>query len=98
MFQLKQPVEVWNDDAQLGVFYIAEHTRTAASLYSLNCHDAWGVLDEAPFSGGIYDAVSAVEILRSIIEPDFELDASAVTDTTLTGVITFQAMGSGVEL
>lgn len=87
MFQLKQPVEVWNDDAQLGVFYIAEHTRTAASLYSLNCHDAWGVLDEAPFSGGIYDAVSAVEILRSIIEPDFELDASAVTDTTLTGVI-----------
>lgn len=87
MFQLKQPVEAWNDDTRLGVFYITEHTRTAASLYTLNCHDAWGVLDEAPFAGGYYKAVSAVEILRSIIEPDFELDVSAIVDTPLTGII-----------
>ena len=87
MFQRKQPVEAWNDSTRLGVFYITEHTRTAASLYTLNCHDAWGVLDEAPFAGGYYKAASAVEILRSIIEPDFELDVSAVVDTPLTGVI-----------
>ena len=87
MFQRKQPVEAWNDSTRLGVFYITEHTRTAASLYTLNCHDAWGVLDEAPFAGGYYKAVSAVEILRSIIEPDFELDVSGVVDTPLTGII-----------
>lgn len=87
MFQRKQPVEVWNDSVRLGVFYITEHTRTAASLYTLNCHDAWGVLDEAPFAGGYYEDASAVEILRSIIEPDFELDVSAVVDTTLSGII-----------
>ena len=87
MFQRKQPVEAWNDSVLLGVFYITEHTRTAASLYTLSCHDAWGVLDEAPFAGGCYKDASAVEILRSMIEPDFELDVSAVVDTTLSGII-----------
>lgn len=87
MFQRKQPVEAWNGSTRLGVFYITEHTRTAASIYTLNCHDAWGVLDEAPFAGGAYNAVSAAEILRSIIEPDFELDVSGVVDTPLTGII-----------
>lgn len=87
MFQLKQPVEAWNDDKQLGVFYITEHTRTSAHLYALKCSDAWGVLDESPFVGGHYDAVSAVEILRSIVEPDFKLDASGVVDIPLTGII-----------
>ena len=87
MFQLKQPVEVWNDSARLGVFYITEHTRTAANLYTISCHDAWGILDEAPFAGGCYKDVSAVEMLRSIIEPDFELDASGVADIPLSGII-----------
>lgn len=87
MFQRKQPVEVWNDSTRLGVFYITEHTRTAASLYTLNCHDAWGVLDEAPFGGGYYKDASAVDILRSIVEPDFELDVSEVDDIFLSGII-----------
>lgn len=87
MFQLKQPVEAWNDDQLLGVFYITEHTRTAANLYALKCHDAWGVLDESSFAGGYYKDASAVDILRSIVEPDFELDVSGVSDMTLSGII-----------
>ena len=88
MFQRKQPVEAWNGSTRLGVFYITEHTRTAASLYTINCQDAWAVLDEAPFAGGVYNAASAVDILRSIIEPDFALDVSGVVDVPLTGIIT----------
>ena len=88
LFQLKQPIEAFNDNISLGAFYIKEHKRNGKSVYSLNCHDAWGVLDESGFDGGVYENASAFGILESIVDPEFILSfADGLEDKQLTGVI-----------
>lgn len=86
MFQLKQPVEAWNDDALICVHYIDGSSRTAKSLYDISCHDALGVLGEVPFAGGVYSSKSAKALLEEILDGDFALDCQAA-DKALTGAI-----------
>ena len=86
MFQLKQPVEVRNGDSLIGVYYIDGSARKSASLYDIDCYDAFGVLDESPFAGGVYSGKSARTLLTEILGGDFELDCTA-SDTDLTGAI-----------
>ena len=86
MFQLKQPVEVRNDGSLIGVYYIDGYSRSAQSIYSIDCYDAWGVLDESPFAGGIYTDYSASALLSNIINGDFPLTIE-VEDVSLTGII-----------
>ena len=88
MFQLKQPVEVRNNDNLIGVYYIDAYSRSADTVYDIECYDALGVLDETPFSGGVYTNKSAKELLSEIVDGDFEIEYdSAITDATLTGVL-----------
>lgn len=88
MFQLKQPVEIRNDANLLGVYYIDSHNRKTSRIYDIECYDAIGVLDESPFSGGVYTNKSAKELLSEIIGSDFEIEyADDVEDTTLTGIL-----------
>lgn len=88
MFQLKQPVEVRNDNNLIGVYYIDAYSRSAATLYNIECYDAIGVLDETPFSGGVYTNKSAKELLSEILDGDFEMEYDdAITDTNLTGIL-----------
>lgn len=86
IFQRKQPMEVRNGETLLGVFYIEESERITERMYDLACHNAFGILDEGSFPGGIYTDKSAKELLSEIIGSDFAL-AFEVEDTTLTGVI-----------
>lgn len=88
LFQLKQPVEVWNDSRHLGTYYIGNSSRTSANVYVIECQDALGVLEYTPFGGGAYlDGVSAKTLLEALAKP-FEVEyADDVEDTTLTGVI-----------
>lgn len=89
MFQLKQPVEVRNDDNLIGVFYIDSSARLSTSVYDIECNDAVGVLDETPFPGGAYLAgVSAKALLSEIVGEDFPIVYDAdVQDTTLMGIL-----------
>ena len=88
MFQLKQPVEVRNNDNLIGVYYIDAYSRSAATLYNIECYDAIGVLDETPFSGGVYTNKSAKELLSEILDGDFAIEYdAAVTDSNLTGIL-----------
>lgn len=86
MFQLKQPIEVWNDEHLIGVYYIDSFSRRSRRLYSIHCHDAMGVLDELPFEGGVYTQKSAKALIEEIVGTDFELEIE-VPDTNLTGAI-----------
>lgn len=86
MFQLKQPVEVRNDGALICVHYIDGSRRTAGNLYDIECHDAFGVLGEVPFAGGVYSGKSAKALLEEILDGDFVLDVQAA-DKSLTGAI-----------
>ena len=86
MFQLKQPVEVRNDNKLIGVYYIDGYSRTAESVYNLDCYDAFGVLDESDFPGGVYTDQSAMRLLDEIVGGHFTV-TSEVADTNLTGAI-----------
>jgi hypothetical protein len=87
MFQLKQPVECWQNDRLVGVYYVDSYVRNAASLYSIDCYDAIGVLGESSFAGGVYSDRSAKDLMLDIVGGDFALDMDAVADTMLTGII-----------
>lgn len=88
MFQLKQPVEVRNDNNLIGVYYIDGYSRSASTVYDIECYDALGVLDETPFIGGVYSGKSAKAILAEILDGDFSIEYAAdVEDTALTGIL-----------
>lgn len=86
MFQTKQPVSVMTRNGLLGIFYITRSERRTARLYDIDCHDAFGVLDEYPFAGGVYTAKSASVLAAEIVGGLFPLEVTA-TDTNVTGAI-----------
>lgn len=85
LFQFKQPVEVYSNDRLICAYYIDEADR-AGDLYDISCYDAFGVLDESMFDGGIYTAKSAAALVTEIVGDAFDLEIAA-TDTTLTGAL-----------
>lgn len=89
MFQLKQPVEVRNNDNLIGVYYIDGYSRSAQTVYNIECYDAIGVLDETTFSGGVYlSGISAKSLLESVVDGDFDIEYDdSVQDITLTGIL-----------
>ncbi len=98
MFQLKQPVEIRNDANLLGVYYIDSHNRKSRQIYNIECHDAIGVLDGIPFSGGVYTDKSAKELLAEIVGADFEIVYGAdVEDTPLTGILESGTKRSAIQ-
>lgn len=99
MFQLKQPVEVRNNDNLLGVYYIDEYARSTKTVYDIECYDALGVLDETPFDGGAYlSGISAKTLLETILDGDFSVEyAEDVADATLTGVIASSSKREAIQ-
>lgn len=88
LFQLKQPVEVRNNDHLLGVYYIDSADRKSGRVYKVECKDALGVLDDTPFNGGAYlSGISAKTLLNQLAAP-FEVEYAAdVQDATLKGIL-----------
>jgi hypothetical protein len=80
-------VECWNDDRLVGVYHIDSYSRSAQSLYSIDCNDAFGALDETPFDGGFYSGKSAKALVVEIIGTAFDVSMDEVEDTALNGVI-----------
>lgn len=98
MFQLKQPVEAWNNDSLLGVYYISGSSRQSENVYAIECDDALGVLSETPFAGGAYlSGVSAKTLLTALAAPfSVEYDED-VADATLTGVLLEQTAREAIQ-
>lgn len=86
MFQFKQPIEVRNDDALLGVYYIDSYKKVSSGIYNLSNYDAFGVLNESTFPGGVYTDYSAKQLLQDIVGESFDIDFE-IADTQLTGII-----------
>lgn len=86
LFQLQQPVEAYNDDRLIGVYYIESSSRVSERLYEISCHDAFGILNESTFAGGVYSNKSAAALLGEIVGSDFELEVLAA-DVKLNGAI-----------
>ena len=78
IFQKKQPVEVFDAENLIGVYYIEKGTRTGARHYNISCQDAIGALDLDEFSGAFWWELTPLpEILADILGGSFELDISA---------------------
>ncbi len=77
MFQKKQPIEAYDGDSLVGVYYIESGTRTGERVYSVSAHDAIGVLEHAPFDGAMWiPAVTAKDAIENVLGKDFALDIS----------------------
>lgn len=89
VFQRKQPVEAYNDDNLLGVFYVEKGSRTGWSNYTLSCTDAVGVLDLDEYAGGIWINDTALDtILAEVFGDTFEFDVDpAFASATMRGFI-----------
>lgn len=98
LFQLKQPVEVWNSDNLLGVYYINASSRVAKRVYDIDCHDALGVLSESQFDGGAYlSGVSAKTLLETLCAPFVVEYAEGVTEKTLKGILAAQTKRDAIQ-
>ena len=87
MFQLKQPVEVRNDNILVGVYYIDSYKRTSGHVYPIECCDAIGVLNDMAFAGGVYSGKSAKALIAELAAPfEVEFDAD-VADLSVTGIL-----------
>lgn len=87
LFQAKQPVEAYNGESLIGVFYISDSDRKSARVYSVTCVDAIGVLDDEPFPDAVYTDKNALALANEICgDFDVEMDAD-LQSKTVTGII-----------
>ena len=69
-FQKKQKQTLYFDEAILGIFYLKDGKQLSNAVYSMETHDAIGILDGTKFMGGVYDQVKAKQILEFIMQDE----------------------------
>lgn len=89
IFQRKQPVEAYNDNDLIGVYYIETGERTSAQNYNISCHDAIGVLELDTYKGGLWLTDTPIEtIIDDVIGGAFVVEIDeALQGATLRGMI-----------
>ena len=89
VFQRKQPVEGYNGDELIGVYYIESGKRTGARDYSIACSDLLGVWDIEEYSGGIWITDTALTSILAAVFGDVKyFDISPeYASSTLRGFI-----------
>jgi hypothetical protein len=79
-FQKKQKQTLYFDESILGIFYLKDGKQLSGTVYSMETHDAIGVLDGTEFMGGVYNQIKAKELLRLIMQGE---DIPYFIDTAL---------------
>lgn len=88
VFQRKQPVEAYNDDELLGVFYVEKGTRTGWNNYTLACTDAVGVLGFDEYAGGLWlEDTQLTAILRDVFGYSIEFEIDPAVAGAMRGYI-----------
>lgn len=90
VFQAKQPVRAYFDDELVATTFVKRYERGNDSRsYLIDTEDYISILDDSPFMGGMYTAVSSASLLDAIFSPigvPYELD-EVLASKTLTGYI-----------
>lgn len=98
LFQLRQPVEVYNSGSLLGVYYIDDSSRTSGRMYKISCKDALGVLSDTAFAGGAYlSGISAKTLLVQLAAPFAVEFSEGLADATLKGVLSAGTMREAIQ-
>lgn len=89
VFQRKQPVEGYNGDELIGVYYIETGKRTGARDYTIACSDILGVWEIEEYGGGIWiNDTALTSILSSVFGDVKYFDISPeYSASTLRGFI-----------
>lgn len=88
IFQKKQPVEAYDDETLIGVFYIDKSKRLASRIYEISCVDAIGVLNDSDFPARMLVNKNAAELILEILNGDFELDMDpTLEDEEVSGLL-----------
>lgn len=89
IFQKKQPVEAYDGETLIGVYYIESGERTGTRDYSISCQDAIGTLDLDTYGGGVwFEDTPLSDIVSEVVNGAFIVDISSdLTNATLRGHI-----------
>ena len=89
IFQKKQPVEAYNDNVLIGVYYIDKGERTGRYDFNISCQDVIGLLDLVEYKGGLWlTDTRLTTILNSVFGDLYEFDIDPVyKDAKLKGFI-----------
>lgn len=88
-FQERQQVRLYFDEAIIGVFYLTTGKRESKTDYYVESEDAIGILDKGNFYGGIYNSVTAEDLIESIFsgeDIEYFLD-EALREKELSGYL-----------
>lgn len=99
VFQAKQPLKLYNNDALMGVFFVESYDRTAERFYTVKAGDYKSLLDAAQFRGGMYNGYSASTLFAEICAAanvPLELD-SALSAATVTGWLPIASCREAIE-
>lgn len=89
IFQRKQPVEAYNNNDLIGMYFIEKGKKTSRFDYSFSCQDTIGLLELATSAGGLWlEDTPLTEVLNTVIKSPvtFEID-TAYANSTLRGYI-----------
>lgn len=89
VFQRKQPVEGYDGEKLIGVYYIQSSTRTSERDYNISCCDLVGVLETSDYEGGIWFEDTPLEtMLLEVFGENIAFDVDpAFANSTLRGYI-----------
>lgn len=99
IFQRKQPVEAYDGDALIGVYYIEQGKRTGLHDYSITCSDTIGLLNYITQDGGIWITDTPLTDILTAIFGDtvsFDIDP-AYSASTLRGYIPAGTMREALQ-
>ena len=89
IFQKKQPVEAYDGENLIGVYYIESGERTGARDYNISCQDAIGTLGLDTYAGGMWIEYTPLpELVSAVVNGAFVVDISEdLTNINLCGHI-----------
>lgn len=89
IFQKKQPVEAYDNNVLIGVYYIDKGERTGRYDFSISCQDVIGLLDLVTYNGGLWLTDTPLEtVLNEIFGGLYEFEIDPVyKNATLRGYI-----------
>lgn len=87
VLQHKQPLTVWEDVKQdahstssvsycMGTFYLSDWENSSDTVADFSAVDSIGLLDGAPYDGGVYDTTAGALIAEILTGYDYTLDTS----------------------
>ena len=90
-FQAKQPLSVYFNGELKATTFVKKSTRKSKSLWNIQSEDYIGMLDGAPYYGGIYTNTKAVDIIADIFgvaKVPFSID-DVFANETVSGYIPY---------